>query len=88
MEAANDNTQYLTAEEVSQRYRGEIAVRTLANWRCLGVGPRFVKVGGRNPLPIVRCDRVGALPHRHQHIELHAHGMTRWAPSGACHTGR
>lgn len=47
MEAANDNTQYLTAEEVSHRYRGEIAVRTLANWRCLGVGPRFVKIGGR-----------------------------------------
>lgn len=38
---------YLTPQEVSDRYRGRVAVRTLANWRCLGIGPRFSKIGGR-----------------------------------------
>lgn len=45
--ASNDNNPYLTPEEVSARYHGRIAVRTLANWRCTGVGPKFTKVGGR-----------------------------------------
>ncbi|WP_447969367.1 helix-turn-helix domain-containing protein [Nitrospira sp. M1] len=33
----------LTEEQVSKRYG--IAVKTLANWRCKGDGPAFVKVG-------------------------------------------
>jgi hypothetical protein len=37
----------LTPDELSARYHGRIAVRTLANWRCLGDGPKFTKVGGR-----------------------------------------
>ena len=36
---------YLTPEEVSARYRGLISTRTLANWRSLKQGPRYVKVG-------------------------------------------
>jgi hypothetical protein len=38
-------TTYLTAEEVSERYRGEITVGTLRNWRSLRIGPNFVKHG-------------------------------------------
>lgn len=38
---------YLTPAEVSQRYGGRISVRTLANWRFLGNGPKFTRVGGR-----------------------------------------
>lgn len=38
---------YLTPHEVADRYQGRIKVRTLANWRSAGVGPPFVKVGGR-----------------------------------------
>lgn len=38
---------YLTPKEVSERYRGTISTRTLANWRSIGDGPRFTKVGGR-----------------------------------------
>lgn len=38
---------YLTPEQVSQRLAGRISVRTLANWRCLGTGPRFTRIGGR-----------------------------------------
>lgn len=26
---------------------GRVSVRTLANWRCSGSGPRFTKIGGR-----------------------------------------
>lgn len=36
---------YLTAEEVSDRYRGEVSVGTLRNWRSQRVGPGFIKVG-------------------------------------------
>lgn len=38
---------YLTPKEVSERYRGTISTRTLANWRSTGDGPQFTKVGGR-----------------------------------------
>lgn len=52
MDAANDNTVYLTPEQVSARYQGKIAVRTLANWRCLGIGPRYSKIGGAILYPL------------------------------------
>jgi hypothetical protein len=36
---------FLTAEEVSERYRREITVGTLRNWRAMRIGPAFVKIG-------------------------------------------
>ncbi len=36
---------FMTADEVSERYRGEISVGTLRNWRSARVGPGFVKIG-------------------------------------------
>ena len=36
---------YLTADEVAERYRGEVSVGTLRNWRAMRVGPGFVKIG-------------------------------------------
>lgn len=36
---------FLTPEEVSERYRGEVTVGTLRNWRMMRIGPAFVKVG-------------------------------------------
>jgi hypothetical protein len=36
---------FLTPEEVSTRYRGEVSVGTLRNWRAMRVGPAFVKIG-------------------------------------------
>jgi hypothetical protein len=36
---------YLTQDEVAERYRGLISVRTLANWRSMRIGPRFTKIG-------------------------------------------
>lgn len=36
---------YLTQDEVAERYRGLVSVRTLANWRSLRIGPKFTKIG-------------------------------------------
>jgi Helix-turn-helix domain len=36
---------FLTAEEVSERYRGGVSVGTLRNWRAMKIGPTFVKIG-------------------------------------------
>lgn len=47
MTAANDNDVFLTPAELAVRWRNEICVRTLANWRCQSVGPRYTKLGGK-----------------------------------------
>lgn len=39
--------QYLTPRELSDRYKGRISERTLANWRSTRKGPKFTKIGGR-----------------------------------------
>lgn len=39
------NKRYLTQDEVVERYRGLISVRTLANWRSMRIGPKFLKNG-------------------------------------------
>jgi len=44
-ETAMAENKFLTAEEVSERYRGEIRVGTLRNWRAMRIGPPFVKIG-------------------------------------------
>ena len=38
---------YLTPSEVSCRYNERVTVRTLANWRWAGNGPKFTRIGGR-----------------------------------------
>jgi hypothetical protein len=67
---------YLTAEEVSERYRGEISVGTLANWRAMRIGPTFVKIGKAVLYPLDELDawdkkntvvcRAGKLPNESQ----------------------
>jgi len=47
---------YLTAEEVSERYRGEITVGTLRNWRAMRIGPPFIKVGKAVLYPVEGLD--------------------------------
>lgn len=42
-----DSDELLTADEVVDRYRGKVSIRTLANWRCSGGGPEFIKLGGK-----------------------------------------
>lgn len=36
---------YLTPKEVVDRYRGIVSIRTLANWRSMRTGPKFLKIG-------------------------------------------
>jgi hypothetical protein len=36
---------FLTPDEVSERYRGEVTVGTLRNWRAMRIGPPYVKIG-------------------------------------------
>ncbi|HEX5676759.1 MAG TPA: helix-turn-helix domain-containing protein [Alcanivorax sp.] len=38
---------YLTPKEVSDRYKGSITVKTLANWRTKKSGPKWTKIGGK-----------------------------------------
>jgi hypothetical protein len=47
---------FLTAEEVSERYRGEISVGTLRNWRAMRIGPAFVKIGKAVLYPVEELD--------------------------------
>jgi hypothetical protein len=47
-----DERKYLTAEEVSERYRDGISVGTLRNWRSMRVGPTFIKIGKAVLYPI------------------------------------
>jgi len=51
-----DAVKYLMPEEVAQRYRGEISVGTLRNWRSMRVGPGFIKIGKAVLYPIAELD--------------------------------
>lgn len=50
------STRFLTPEEVSERYRGEISVGTLRNWRAMRRGPAFVKIGKAVLYPVDQLD--------------------------------
>lgn len=47
---------FLTLEEVAERYRGEVSVGTLRNWRSMRVGTGFVKIGKAVLYPITELD--------------------------------
>lgn len=47
---------FLTAQEVSERYRGEVTVGTLRNWRAMRIGPAFIKIGKAVLYPISELD--------------------------------
>lgn len=38
--------QFITPGDLSDRWGGRINIRTLANWRSNGSGPKFLKIGG------------------------------------------
>jgi Helix-turn-helix domain len=50
------DVKFLTAEEVSERYRGEITVGTLRNWRAMRIGPAYVKIGKAVLYPVSELD--------------------------------
>lgn len=47
---------FLTPEGVSERYRGEVTVGTLRNWRAMRIGPTFVKIGKAVLYPVDELD--------------------------------
>ena len=47
---------FLTADEVAERYRGEISIGTLRNWRSARIGPTFVKIGKAILYPVEQLD--------------------------------
>lgn len=51
-----DQQTFLTAEEVAERYRGEVSVGTLRNWRAMRVGPAYVKIGKAVLYPVAELE--------------------------------
>ncbi len=51
-----DERKYLTAEEVSERYRGSVSIGTLRNWRAMKIGPPFIKIGKAVLYPVEQLE--------------------------------
>ncbi|OJW19782.1 MAG: DNA-binding protein [Rhodospirillales bacterium 69-11] len=49
-------SKFLTTEEVSERYRGQISVGTLRNWRAQPIGPPYIKIGKSVLYPVQGLD--------------------------------
>jgi hypothetical protein len=47
----------MTPAEVSERYNGAVSVRTLANWRWAGNGPKFTRIGGKILYPTAELEQ-------------------------------
>lgn len=62
-----ETTKYLTPEEVAERYRGEISLGTLRNWRAMRSGPSYVKIGKAVLYPVEDLDAWDELNRVHCH---------------------
>jgi hypothetical protein len=47
---------FLTTDEASERYRGEISPGTLRNWRAMRIGPSFLKIGRAVLYPLAELE--------------------------------
>ena len=47
---------FLTPKELSDRWGSRISPRTLANWRCAGTSPPYVKVNGAVLYPLQKLE--------------------------------
>lgn len=45
--------EFYTPQQVASRYSNAITVRTLANWRSIGQGPDYIKIGGKVMYPVL-----------------------------------
>lgn len=52
MDTALEHETYLTPAMLRARYQNSVTLRTLANWRSCGDGPRYTKIGGRVLYPL------------------------------------
>lgn len=46
------DSQFITPEDLIERYKGRISIKTLANWRTKGGGPSYTKIGGKIMYPL------------------------------------
>lgn len=44
---SDGDVKFLTPADVVKRYSGQLSLGTLANWRCQGIGPKYLKLGGK-----------------------------------------
>ena len=58
---------FITADELSERWRGLVCTKTLAEWRWKQTGPRFFKPGGK---VLYRLDHVEAWEELHMEVML------------------
>jgi len=47
----SEPNEFYTPLQVADRYNNAITVRTLANWRSIGQGPDYIKIGGKVMYP-------------------------------------
>lgn len=47
----------LSVDELLARWKGQVARKTLANWRVKGCGPAFVKVGKAVLYPVQAVEK-------------------------------
>jgi hypothetical protein len=47
---------FLTPNEVTERYRGEISAGTLRNWRAMRIGSSFLKIGKTVLYPLAELE--------------------------------
>lgn len=52
LDNTGESMTYLTPEQLSERWGNTVVPRTLANWRCLAKGPRYMKAGGKVVYPL------------------------------------
>ncbi|MFM2090724.1 MAG: Achromobacter phage Mano, partial [Planctomycetota bacterium] len=57
-------SEYLTPGELVARWKNQIGLGTLANWRSLGNGPKYLKLGGRILYPRTAVEAWEAENHR------------------------
>lgn len=57
MTSESKKPKLLTTAEVSQRYEGNLSVRTLNNWRSQGKGPRFLRLEGKILYPVEELEK-------------------------------
>ena len=43
---------YLTPKQLVERWQNVVTLRTLANWRSVGEGPQYTKIGGKVLYPL------------------------------------
>jgi len=53
----SEKDEFLTPNELVERYKNSISERTLANWRSSGDGPPYTKIGGRVLYPSAAVEK-------------------------------